>query len=131
MPSYSEIGEVLGISRQAAKKAADPNCAHTPLGMRVRALLAGQPDPDPPHWREIRLRAAGLTIRRVCELIRARGPTDRPDIRARDRARGQTYRPDRLRRLLAGDVPDAASEAAIAATEAVTGLDMRTPPTKQ
>ena len=130
MPSYAEIGAILGIAKQAAKNAAE-NYAHTPLGQRVVALRAGLPDPYPPHWREVRIRAAGHTLQQVCALIRARGRTDRPDlVKASDKARGPSYRADTLRYFLS-DNPKAdplAQEAAIAAAEAATGLDLRTPP---
>jgi AcrR family transcriptional regulator len=131
MPSYTEIGAVLGTTKQAAQNAAR-NYPDTPLGQRVRALLAGHPDPYPPHWREVRIRAAGHTMQGVCALIRARGPANRPDLnKASDKARGPSYRADTLRYFL-GDNPKAdplAQEAAIAAVEAATGLDLRTPPT--
>jgi hypothetical protein len=96
----------------------------------VRALLAGHPDPYPPHWREVRIRAAGHTMQGVCALIRARGRTDRPDlVKASDKARGPSYRADTLRYFLSSPNADPlAQEAAIAAAEAATGLDLRTPP---
>jgi AcrR family transcriptional regulator len=130
MPSYTEIGAVLGTTKQAAQNAAR-NYPETPLGQRVRALLAGLPDPYPPHWREVRIRAAGHTMQGVCALIRARGRTDRPDLlKASDKARGPSYRADTLRYFLSSPNADAvAQEAAIAAAEAATGLDLRTPPT--
>lgn len=130
MPSYAEIGATLGIAKQAAENAAK-NYAHTITGQRVRALRAGLPDPHPPHWREIRIRAAGHTMQGVCALIRARGPADRPDlVKASDKARGPSYRADTLRALLSNpDADSLAQEAAIAAAEAATGLDLRTPPT--
>jgi AcrR family transcriptional regulator len=132
MPSYAEIGATLGTTKQAAQNAAR-NYPETPLGQRVRALLAGLPDPHPPHWREVRIRAAGHTMQQVCAAIRARGRTDRPDLtKASDKARGPSYRADTLRYFL-GDNPKAdplAQEAAIAAAEAATGLDLRTPPTE-
>jgi AcrR family transcriptional regulator len=123
MPSYTEIGAVLGTTKQAAQNAAR-NYPDTPLGQRVRALLAGHPDPYPPHWREVRIRAAGHTMQGVCALIRARGRTDRPDlVKASDKARGPSYRAD------SPNADPLAQEAAIAAAEAATGLDLRTPPT--
>jgi len=131
MPSYAEIGAILGIAKQAAENAAK-NYAHTTTGQRVVALRAGQPDPYPPHWREVRIRAAGHTMQGVCALIRARGKTDRPDLlKASDKARGPSYRADTLRALLSNPprADPAAQEAAIAAAEAATGLDLRTPPT--
>jgi AcrR family transcriptional regulator len=130
MPSYTEIGAVLGTTKQAAQNAAR-NYPDTPLGQRVRALLAGHPDPYPPHWREVRIRAAGHTMQQVCAAIRARGRTDRPDlVKASDKARGPSYRADTLRYFLSSPKADpAAQEAAIAAAEAATGLDLRTPPT--
>jgi AcrR family transcriptional regulator len=130
MPSYTEIGAVLGTTKQAAQNAAR-NYPDTPLGQRVRALLAGHPDPYPPHWREVRIRAAGHTMQGVCALIRARGRTDRPDlVKASDKARGPSYRADTLRYFLSSPNADPlAQEAAIAAAEAATGLDLRTPPT--
>jgi hypothetical protein len=129
MPSYTEIGAVLGTTKQAAQNAAR-NYPETPLGQRVRALLAGLPDPYPPHWREVRIRAAGHTMQGVCAAIRARGRTDRPDlVKASDKARGPSYRADTLRYFLSSPKADpAAQEAAIAAAEAATGLDLRTPP---
>jgi hypothetical protein len=130
MPSYAEIGAILGIAKQAAENAAK-NYAHTATGQRVVALRAGLPDPYPPHWREVRIRAAGHTMQGVCALIRARGRTDRPDlVKASDKARGPSYRADTLRYFLSSPKADpAAQEAAIAAAEAATGLDLRTPPT--
>jgi hypothetical protein len=130
MPSYTEIGAVLGTTKQAAQNAAR-NYPDTLLGQRVRALLAGLPDPYPPHWREVRIRAAGHTMQGVCALIRARGRTDRPDlVKASDKARGPSYRADTLRYFLSSPNADPlAQEAAIAAAEAATGLDLRTPPT--
>jgi hypothetical protein len=130
MPSYTEIGAYLGTTKQAAQNAAR-NYPDTLLGQRVRALLSGQPDPYPPHWREVRIRAAGHTMQGVCALIRARGKTDRPDLlKASDKARGPSYRADTLRALLSNpDADPLAQEAAIAAAEAATGLDLRTPPT--
>ena len=131
MPSYAEIGVAIGTTKQAAQNAAR-NYPDTPLGQRVRALLAGLPDPYPPHWREVRIRAAGHTMQQVCALIRARGPADRPDlIKASDKARGPSYRADTLRYFLSDNpkADPAAQEAAIAAAEAATGLDLRTPPT--
>jgi AcrR family transcriptional regulator len=129
MPSYTEIGAALGTTKQAAQNAAR-NYPETPLGQRVRALLAGLPDPYPPHWREVRIRAAGHTMQGVCALIRARGRTDRPDlVKASDKARGPSYRADTLRYFLSSPNADPlAQEAAIAAAEAATGLDLRTPP---
>jgi hypothetical protein len=129
MPSYTEIGATLGTTKQAAQNAAR-NYPETPLGQRVRALLAGLPDPYPPHWREVRIRAAGHTMQGVCAAIRARGRTDRPDlVKASDKARGPSYRADTLRYFLSSPKADpAAQEAAIAAAEAATGLDLRTPP---
>jgi AcrR family transcriptional regulator len=129
MPSYAEIGATLGTTKQAAQNAAR-NYPETPLGQRVRALLAGLPDPYPPHWREVRIRAAGHTMQGVCALIRARGRTDRPDlVKASDKARGPSYRADTLRYFLSSPNADPlAQEAAIAAAEAATGLDLRTPP---
>jgi hypothetical protein len=129
MPSYAEIGATLGTTKQAAQNAAR-NYPETPLGQRVRALLAGLPDPYPPHWREVRIRAAGHTMQGVCAAIRARGRTDRPDlVKASDKARGPSYRADTLRYFLSSPKADpAAQEAAIAAAEAATGLDLRTPP---
>lgn len=130
MPSYTEIGAVLGTTKQAAQNAAR-NYPDTLLGQRVRALLAGLPDPYPPHWREVRIRAAGHTMQGVCALIRARGPANRPDLlKASDKARGPSYRADTLRYFLSSPKADPlAQEAAIAAAEAATGLDLRTPPT--
>ena len=130
MPSYAEIGATLGTTKQAAQNAAR-NYPETPLGQRVRALLAGLPDPYPPHWREVRIREAGHTLQQVCALIRANGPTNRPDLlKAADKARGPSYRADTLRALLSNpDADPLAQEAAIAAAEAATGLDLRTPPT--
>jgi hypothetical protein len=129
MPSYAEIGATLGTTKQAAQNAAR-NYPETPLGQRVRALLAGLPDPYPPHWREVRIRAAGHTMQGVCAAIRARGRTDRPDlVKASDKARGPSYRADTLRYFLSSPKADPlAQEAAIAAAEAATGLDLRTPP---
>lgn len=129
MPSYAEIGAILGTTKQAAQNAAR-NYPETPLGQRVRALLAGLPDPHPPHWREVRIRAAGHTMQAVCALIRARGKTDRPDlVKASDKARGPSYRADTLRYFLSSPKADPlAQEAALAAAEAATGLDLRTPP---
>jgi hypothetical protein len=129
MPSYTEIGATLGTTKQAAQNAAR-NYPETPLGQRVRALLAGLPDPYPPHWREVRIRAAGHTMQGVCAAIRARGRTDRPDlVKASDKARGPSYRADTLRYFLSSPKADPlAQEAAIAAAEAATGLDLRTPP---
>jgi hypothetical protein len=130
MPSYAEIGVAIGTTKQAAQNAAR-NYPETPLGQRVRALLAGLPDPYPPHWREVRIRAAGHTMQGVCALIRASGPTNRPDLaKASDKARGPSYRADTLRALLSNpDADPLAQEAAIAAAEAATGIDLRTPPT--
>jgi hypothetical protein len=130
MPSYAEIGVAIGTTKQAAQNAAR-NYPDTPLGQRVRALLAGLPDPHPPHWREVRIRGAGHTMQGVCALIRARGRTDRPDlVKASDKARGPSYRADTLRYFLSSPKADPlAQEAAIAAAEAATGLDLRTPPT--
>ena len=129
MPSYAEIGVAIGTTKQAAQNAAR-HYPETPLGQRVRALLAGLPDPYPPHWREVRIRAAGHTMQAVCAAIRARGKTDRPDlVKAADKVRGPSYRADTLRALLSNpDADPAAQEAAIAAAEAATGLDLRTPP---
>jgi hypothetical protein len=129
MPSYAEIGAAIGTTKQAAQNAAR-NYPETPLGQRVRALLAGLPDPYPPHWREIRIRAAGHTLQQVCAAIRARGPANRPDLaKASDKARGPSYRADTLRYFLSSPKADPiAQEAAIAAAEAATGLDLRTPP---
>ncbi len=129
MPSYAEIGAAIGTTKQAAQNAAR-NYPETPLGQRVRALLAGLPDPHPPHWREVRIREAGHTMQAVCAAIRARGPANRPDLtKAADKARGPSYRADTLRYFLSSPKADPlAQEAALAAAEAATGLDLRTPP---